>query len=155
MGLSGKTQQKFEQFFAKMAHMFDGREFEIAYSEIRESTGSASDTMKRVLQTMVADGVLEIRPGRNSRYGRFRYLNYRFREPAPSTGELNTPESKTPTTASTPGQNQLSSESDLSKEVEELAHLTKQLLRSIRSQEMAIALLQDRVAELEDKMFKR
>ncbi|MDI6879962.1 MAG: IclR family transcriptional regulator, partial [Desulfitobacteriaceae bacterium] len=71
MGLRDKTQRKFVEFFENMARMYEGAEFEVAYSQIQRDTGSANSTLKRALRTMVEEGVLKIELGRNSRYGRF------------------------------------------------------------------------------------
>ncbi|MDI6880840.1 MAG: hypothetical protein QMD16_16000, partial [Desulfitobacteriaceae bacterium] len=44
---------------------------------------------------------------------------------------------------------------DLKLDVQELVHLTNHLMRRVRHQEMTMALLQDRIAELEDKLYKK
>lgn len=163
LGLRDKTQRKFEEFFEKMARMYEGKEFEVAYSDIQQSTGSANSTLKRALESMVESEVLEIQPGRNSRYGRFRYLAYQ--PPEKVSENKNVVEIR-------PDKTQKSNEfvqeekqdsnrdhaeegSEINLKVEELEHLTSHLLRRLRNQEMTIALLQDRVAELEDKMYRR
>lgn len=167
LGLREKTQRKFEEFFEKMGRMYEGKEFEIAYSDIQQSTGTASGTLKRALDSMVTSGVLEIQPGRNSRYGRFRYLKYSLpQESKPDNSPSSQKENETVTRTETPPPTESNTIEraiqrsgdegrDLTQEVEELAHLTNHLLRRVRNQEMTIALLQDRVAELEDKLYKR
>lgn len=148
LSLRDKTERKFVEFFEKTARRYEGDAFEVAYSDIQRETGSANVTTKRALQALVEGGVLEHQAGRNSRYGRFRYLPYK-------------PSTQTPPAAST-GETQRTQEitqaegwDDFKLEVQELGLLTNQLLRRVRHQEMAMALLQDRMAELEDKLYKR
>jgi DNA-binding transcriptional regulator YhcF (GntR family) len=74
MKLKDKTYKKFVDYFEKMAKKHDEEVFEIAYSEIQRETGVASITLKKAIQIMENDGVIQVHPGRNTRYGRFRYL---------------------------------------------------------------------------------
>jgi hypothetical protein len=98
--------------------------------------------------------VIEVHPGRNSRCARFRYLlpvqesKENFSEVVNETRNLEN----------------LSDEEKLqprgilvkiNEDVTELMQIVDHLRRRVRNQEMAIALLQDRLAEIEDKMAKR
>ena len=74
MRLKEKTHRKFVQFFEKISSMYRGEDFELAYSDIQRETGAASVTLKRAIQALAEDGVIEVHSGRNSRYARFRYL---------------------------------------------------------------------------------
>ena len=136
-----------------MAENNAGNEFELAYSEIQRETGAASVTLKRAIQALADDGLIEVKPGRNSRYARFRYLdstqantqsqsvedsNVDIEEPS---GEENLPVS--------------GAIESLLADVQVVNHLVENLRRRVRNQEMTIALLQDRLAELEDIIHKR
>ncbi|HUS87781.1 MAG TPA: IclR family transcriptional regulator, partial [Desulfosporosinus sp.] len=130
-------------------------DFELAYSDIQRETGVASVTLKRAIQSLAEDGVIEVHPGRNSRYARFRYLL-----PVQENEEKSSEEVLNET-------RNLEDLSDKEKpqpggiletiheDVTELTQLVDHLRRRVRNQEMAIALLQDRLAEIEDKMRKR
>lgn len=151
MRLKEKTHRKFVEFFKKTSNMYQGKEFELAYSDIQRETGAASVTLKRAIKALVDDGVIEVEPGRNSRYARFRYL-------------LVSPEEEQ---VSSDSQNKFENLSDgkvaqlqgnvntLNEEISELPQMVDYLRRRVRNQEMAIALLQDRLAEIEDKLRKR
>lgn len=129
-----------------MSKLYQGNEFELAYSDIQRETGAASVTLKRAIQSLVNDQVIEVGPGRNSRYARFRYLPASDeRENIQVTGE-NEPK----TITSTRGEVE-----SLFVDVQELSHHVDYLQRRVRNQEMTIALLQDRLAEVEDKIRKR
>lgn len=256
MKLRERTQRKFMDFFEKAARMHQGEPFELAYSDIQRETGTASVTLKRAIEALINDQVLEVEPGRNSRYGRFNYLPYQkdngeevlpnadfsqtgsiqeaeeledlslieeekdqevkeendqeakeaqgqeLAEPAenqadgqensevkgkahsgakgkPNSGAKGKAHSKAKgkahseveqeevlPSASQP-QNFSQREETLTVEeptndlvsvqadIEELTHLTSHLWRRVRHQEMTITLLQDRLAELEDKLYKR
>lgn len=166
MGLRDKTQRKFVEFFENMARMYEGAEFEVAYSQIQRDTGSANSTLKRALRTMVEEGVLKIELGRNSRYGRFRYLAYqptvKTSEPENLAKAIQTHEMMPGDTPETQAhaegeghEHDVQAFADLKLDVQELVHLTNHLMRRVRHQEMTIALLQDRIAELEDKLYKK
>lgn len=149
--LKEKTHRKFVEFFEKISSMYQGQEFELAYSDIQRETGAASVTLKRAIQALAEDGVLEVHSGRNSRYARFRYLL------APQVLEGNTDPSLLERET-----NEVSSEADkqdnndnIKDNVLELLQLVDHLRRRVRNQEMSIALLQDRLAEIEDKLHKR
>ncbi|AHF06759.1 IclR family transcriptional regulator [Desulfitobacterium metallireducens DSM 15288] len=145
MKLSEKTHEKFIRFFEKMSKFHEGQEFELAYSEIQRETGTASTTLKRALQTLEAEGWLEIKPGRNTRYGRFQVVlvqksieNVQDAE-LPVMSEVTPPESLP----------------NPQEEIRDLYYQVENLRRRIRTQEMTIALLQERLAEVEDKLYKR
>jgi len=134
--------------------MYQGKEFELAYSDIQRETGTASVTLKRAIQALAEDGVIEVHPGRNSRYARFRYLLA-----TPDLGEKSSQaqSNETRNSESLIDEQKVSGtgQSSMSEDVNELTHLVDHLRRRIRNQEMAIALLQDRLAEIEDKIRKR
>jgi len=130
-------------FFEKTARMY-GAEFELAYSDIQRETGTASVTLKRAIQALAEDGLIEVNAGRNSRYARFRYL---LEQPSKLESEnslIPSEEVKTEQVLET-----------LTLDVSELTHFVEHLHRRVRTQEMVIASLQERVAELEDKLVKR
>ncbi len=145
MRLKEKTQRKFVDFFEKMSNLNQGNEFELAFSDIQRETGAASVTLKRAIQSLEIDGVIKVQPGRNSRYARFQYLS-------------SVTSAKTPEPIDQGNSDQTPEADDRSKllvsEVGELTHLLENLRRRVRTQEMSIALLQDRLAEIEDKLFK-
>lgn len=159
MALRDKTNQRFKEFFEKQSKRNDGKEFEIPYSEIQCDTGAANSTMKRAIETLVEEGWLQVTPGRNSRYGIFKLL------------QQETPEVQLPTAPELPTQSRESTpDSSLTipaysgssilppsyeSRIHELEHIIDGLRRRIRAQEMTIALMQDRVAEIEDKLFKK
>jgi len=134
--------------------MYQGKEFELAYSDIQRETGTASVTLKRAIQALAEDGVIEVHPGRNSRYARFRYLLA-----TPDLGEKSSQaqSNETRNSESLIDEQKVSGtgQSSMSEDVNELTQLVDHLRRRIRNQEMAIALLQDRLAEIEDKIRKR
>ncbi|MDA8440850.1 MAG: IclR family transcriptional regulator [Peptococcaceae bacterium] len=133
MKLKEKTHKKFLEFFNEKCRVNSDGEFEMAFSEIQRSTGTASVTLKRALQTLVEEGVISMDPGRNSRYARFTVLNCRNTVPETAAGEHLADENMSLTS--------IEQEIDL-------------LKRRIRCQELAIALLQDRIANLEDKLIR-
>lgn len=131
--------------------MYGGQEFELAFSEIQRETGAANITMKRALESLVAEGWLEVKPGRNSRYGRFSVISKDIEEL--------TPENVVPAAEEKPSQ-LLTTQSDseqvnLNAQIYELETIVESLRRRLRTQEMTIALLQDRIAEIEDKLYKK
>lgn len=155
MRLKEKTHRKFVEFFEKISSMYQGKDFELAYSDIQRETGAASVTLKRAIQALAEDGAIEVLPGRNSRYARFRYL----------LASQNT-EGKSSEVVSNETRNleDLHNEEkpqsgelyqSVNEDVSELTQIVDHLRRRVRNQEMAIALLQDRLAEIEDKMRKR
>ena len=135
--------------------MYHGKDFELAYSDIQRETGAASVTLKRAIQALSEDGVIEVHPGRNSRCARFRYL-LPVQESKENSSEAVFNETR--------NLENLSDEEKLqpggilvkiNEDVTELMQIVDHLRRRVRNQEMAIALLQDRLAEIEDKMPKR
>jgi len=148
--LKEKTHRKFIEFFEKISRMYHGKEFELAYSDIQRETGAASVTLKRAVQALAEDGVIEVHPGRNSRYARFKYLLPVQEEEKASEG-LN----GTQNLEGGEGNTQPEGISANNEDVTELTQQVDHLRRRVRNQEMAIALLQDRLAEIEDKMRKR
>ena len=154
MRLKEKTHRKFVEFFEKISNMYQGKEFELAYSDIQRETGTASVTLKRAIQALAEDGVIEVHPGRNSRYARFTYLL------APQVSEDNSLQAQSKETRNSEDltDEQKASgvgQASMVEDVSELTQLVDHLRRRVRNQEMAIALLQDRLAEIEDKMRKR
>lgn len=133
--------------------MYQGKEFELAYSDIQRETGTASVTLKRAIQALAEDGVIEVQSGRNSRYARFRYLLVSSAaedgssQAQPNESLIN--EADEHKIRSGPGHE------SMTEDISELTQLVDHLRRRLRNQEMAIALLQDRLAEIEDKIRKR
>jgi len=135
--------------------MYQGKDFELAYSDIQRETGAASVTLKRAIQALAEDGVIEVHPGRNSRYAKFHYL---LAPLSAAENSIENPLEKTQAPEDISNEETLRSGGVLeaiSEDVEELTQLVDHLKRRVRNQEMAIALLQDRLAEIEDKMRKR
>jgi len=130
--LKEKTHRKFVEFFTEKSKVNQEKEFEMAFSEIQRCTGTASVTLKRALNKLVEDGFIGMVPGRNSRYARFTVLS--------PQGAARLPVDAKPGSATV----------DVS--VGSLEQEVDLLKRRIRSQEVAIALLQDRLADLEDKL---
>jgi DNA-binding MarR family transcriptional regulator len=143
MRLKEKTHRKFVDYFEKMSNLYQGNEFELAYSDIQRETGAASVTLKRAIQSLEKDGLISVQPGRNSRYARFQYL-------------VTIPSAKTAEAAEDKYQTEREQEPEnlklLTAEMKELTALTEHLRRRVRTQEMSIAVLQDRLADLEDKL---
>lgn len=145
MKLREKTHEKFIRFFEKMSKLHEGQEFELAYSEIQRETGTASTTLKRALQSLEAEGWLELKPGRNTRYGRFKVKSDQL-----STETVHNAESP-----NVPEEIPAERTPSLQEEFQDLSYQVESLRRRIRTQEMTIALLQERLAEVEDKLYKR
>ena len=139
MKLKDKTYKKFVEFFEKMARKHDEKEYEIAYSEIQRETGVASITLKKAIQIMEKDGIVEVSSGRNTRYGRFRYLLNK-QEPSKDLF-INNKDNLG---------NDDSTISLLASQVKNMTVTIEQLRQRIRTQEMNISVIQDRIAELED-----
>lgn len=153
--LKEKTHRKFVEFFEKISSMYQGKDFELAYSDIQRETGAASVTLKRAIQALAEDGVIEVHPGRNSRYARFRYLlaSQDIEENSSDTSSSETSDSENSSKEET---NRFGGVLEsITEDVGELTQLVDHLKRRVRNQEMAIALLQDRFAEIEDKIRKR
>ncbi|HZK55577.1 MAG TPA: IclR family transcriptional regulator [Desulfosporosinus sp.] len=153
MRLKEKTHRKFVQFFEKVSIMYHGGEFELAYSDIQRETGAASVTLKRAIQALAEDGAIEVHPGRNSRYARFRYL-LPVQDSEENSSEMALNKTRNEDMSD---QDKLQPEKILETingDVTELTQLVDHLRRRVRNQEMAIALLQDRLAEVEDRIRK-
>lgn len=154
MRLKEKTHRKFVEFFEKISSMYQGKDFELAYSDIQRETGAASVTLKRAIQALAEDGVIEVLPGRNSRYARFRYLlavqNAEGKSETVANESHNLEDSSYEEKAQSGGITE-----SVNEEISELTQLVDHLRRRVRNQEMAIALLQDRLAEIEDRMRRR
>lgn len=148
MALRDKTNQKFKDFFIKISKMYEGKEFELAFSEIQRETGAANITMKRAIEALVAEGWLEVKAGRNSRYARFLVVSTAHEELTPA--EIKSIEEKP-----NPTKELDSEKSKQNVQIYELENVVESLRRRLRTQEMTIALLQDRIAEIEDKLYKR
>ena len=153
MKLKEKTQRKFVEFFEKISCMYQGKDFELAYSDIQRETGAASVTLKRAIQSLAEDRVIEVHPGRNSRYARFRYLLPVQESEDKSSEEVLNENLEDLSDKEKPQSGGILE--TINEDVTELTQLVDHLRRRVRNQEMAIALLQDRLAEIEDKMRKR
>jgi len=151
--LKEKTQRKFVEFFEKISCMYQGKDFELAYSDIQRETGAASVTLKRAIQSLAEDRVIEVHPGRNSRYARFRYLLPVQESEDKSSEEVLNENLEDLSDKEKPQSGGILE--TINEDVTELTQLVDHLRRRVRNQEMAIALLQDRLAEIEDKMRKR
>lgn len=154
--LRDKTNQKFKSFFEKTSEMHQGEEFELAFSDIQRETGAANITMKRAIESLVTEGWLEVKPGRNSRYAWFKLASQKSETVGKSEAKEETEQFQ-----STP-EEKLELEDSSGKDtnqwvtyMKELEGLVESLRRRLRTQEMTIALLQDRVAEIEDKLYRR
>lgn len=153
MALRDTTNQKFKDFFVKAFKMSEGQEFEFAFSEIQRETGAANVTMKRAIESLVNEGWLVVKPGRNSRYGRFLIVAKEIvglipEKVIPPASVIEEKPSQT-----TPQEN--ADRVSLTTQVSELESVVENLRRRLRTQEMTIALLQDRLAEIEDKLLKK
>lgn len=142
MKLKDKTYHKFLEFFEKVSKKQDEEEFEIAYSEIQRETGVASITLKKALQILEEDKVIEIGPGRNTRYGKIRYLN----KVNNSSTKHNNP--KTIVMSAIHEENI----NNGALQMKNMVSLVEQLRQRVRTQEMTISVILDRLAELEDKV---
>ena len=130
MKLKEKTHKKFVEFFNEKSRASHEKEFEIAFSEIQRTTGTASVTLKRALNKLVEEGFIRMVPGRNSRYAKFAVVSPAGLNPVTSQGE----------------------EERANVSVASLEQDVDLLRRRLRSQEIAISLLQDRLADLEEKI---
>jgi len=142
--LKEKTYKKFLQFFEKTALKHDGNEFEIAYSEIQRETGVASITLKKGIQVLEEDGVIQVSAGRNTRYGKFKFL---LDTPGNKVNEVNPSSNHKEINSS----DEIGSINQLADQLKSLHILVEQLRLRIRTQEMTISVILDRLAELEDK----
>ncbi|UWG95605.1 hypothetical protein LPY66_11820 [Dehalobacter sp. DCM] len=141
MKLKDKTYHKFLDFFEKVSRKHEEDEFEIAYSEIQRETGVASITLKKALQILEEDKVIEINPGRNTRYGRIRYLN----KTNNFTAKNNQAKLVVMSAAHEDNTNS-------TLQLKTMASLVEQLRQRVRTQEMTISVILDRLADLEDKV---
>lgn len=141
MKLKDKTHKKFVEFFTEMGRANQENEFELSYAEIQRSIGTASVTLKRALAVLVEEGLITMAPGRNSRYARFTVQAPLNAQEAISTQQPEAAVSCEPAAVETADLAAMERELDLMK-------------RRVRSQEIAISLLQDRLADLEDKAAK-
>lgn len=146
MKLKEKTRRKFVEFFDKMSQMHHGKEFELAYSDIQRETGAASVTLRRAVQALQEEGIIGINPGHNSRYAKFLYL------PTQEEGIEENTADEIATLNQAAEHNEISFSAE---EINDLLNLVDHLRRRVRSQEMAISLLQDRLADIEEKINKR
>ncbi len=153
--LKEKTHRKFVEFFEKISSMYHGKDFELAYSDIQRETGAASVTLKRAIQALAEDGVIEVNSGRNSRYARFRYL-LPIQESEQKSSEVVLNQTGKSEDLSNGEKHQAGGTLEaINVDITELTQLVDHLRRRVRNQEMSIALLQDRLAEIEDKIRKR
>jgi len=153
--LKEKTHRKFAEFFEKISKMYQGEDFELSYSDIQRETGAASVTLKRAIQALAEDGMIEVHPGRNSRYARFKYL-LPIQDNEEKSAEVVIKGTRNLEALSDGEKRQpIETVEAINEDVTELTQLVDHLRRRVRNQEMAIALLQDRLAEIEDIMRKR
>ncbi|NLP43253.1 MAG: hypothetical protein GX351_01365 [Peptococcaceae bacterium] len=136
MKLKDKTYRKFINYFEKMSEKNNYEEFEVAYSEIQRETGVASITLKKAIRVLEEDGIIKVNQGRNTRYGRFQYLIDKKGFSA---------NSKVPFES---GQN----ENVVTEEMRNISNQIEQLRQRVRTQEMTISVILDRLAELEDRI---
>jgi len=134
--LKDKTYRKFINYFEKMSEKNNYEEFEVAYSEIQRETGVASITLKKAIRVLEEDGIIKVNQGRNTRYGRFQYLIDKKGFSA---------NSKVPFES---GQN----ENVVTEEMRNISNQIEQLRQRVRTQEMTISVILDRLAELEDRI---
>jgi DNA-binding GntR family transcriptional regulator len=142
--LKDKTYNKFLEFFEKVSKKHDEDQFEIAYSEIQRETGVASITLKKALKVLEDDKVIEINQGRNTRYGKIRYLNKldsNSKDPARKTKILTLVDDGT----ANPG---------TLHQIKNMSSLIEQLRQRVRTQEMTISVILDRLADLEDRVHR-
>ncbi|ADY56361.1 hypothetical protein Sgly_2068 [Syntrophobotulus glycolicus DSM 8271] len=143
MKLKDKTYKKFIDCFEKLAKKNEGKEFEAAYSEIQMETGVASITLKKAIQILEEDGIIAVEQGRNTRYGKFKYLN-ETRDGADKE------KNKFSEIKTDPDNVEV-----LIGQIKSMSNLLEQLRQRIRTQEMTISVLQDRVADVEDKLVNK
>ncbi|AHF10113.1 MULTISPECIES: hypothetical protein [Dehalobacter] len=144
MKLKDKTYNKFLEFFEKVSKKHEEDQFEIAYSEIQRETGVASITLKKALKVLEDDKVIEINQGRNTRYGKIRYLNKlnsNSKDPANRTRTLALVDDGTVN----PG---------TLHQIKNMSSLVEQLRQRVRTQEMTISVILDRLADLEDRVHR-
>jgi predicted transcriptional regulator len=141
--LKDKTYKKFMDFFDKTSKKHDEIEFEIAYSEIQRETGVASITLKKAIQILEKDGIIQVSQGRNTRYGRFRYLLNNKDNNSKDSLNLKNRDVLDPDEVNT----QL-----LVCQLKNMSNLIEQLRQRVRTQEMTISVILDRLAEVEDKV---
>jgi len=142
--LKEKTYKKFVEFFTKTSRRHGDNEFEIAYSEIQRDTGVASITLKKGIQILADDGVISVSQGRNTRYGKFKLL---------LNNRVNT---NRETDLSINDKDMSSSDEDtislMKNQQKNINVVIEQLRLRIRTQEMTISVILDRLAELEDRI---
>jgi DNA-binding GntR family transcriptional regulator len=131
-------------FFEKMSKKHDENEFEIAYSEIQRETGVASITLKKAIQILEEDGIITVDQGRNTRYGKFKYLLNK----ETSAKEMNSPKNKESFDF------EEANSQALMLQVKNMSSLIELLKQRVRTQEMTISVILDRLAELEDRIHK-
>lgn len=136
MKLKDKTYRKFINYFEKMSEKNNYEEFEVAYSEIQRETGVASITLKKAIRVLEEDGIIKVNQGRNTRYGRFQYLIDKKGFSANSKVSFES------------GQN----ENVVTEEMRNISNQIEQLRQRVRTQEMTISVILDRLAELEDRI---
>ncbi len=176
MALREKTILKFKEYFEKESLKNQGREIELSFSQVQRETGATIGTMKRALDNLQAEGWLEVKPGRSSRWGIFRLVNPAINKE--STEEKSNSEEKAPneeilsieekslldpvenssvdvSQGDEESQEGFLSDKKLFERIHEIENMVEGLRRRARTQEMTIALLQDRLAEIEDKLYKK
>ncbi len=89
---------------------------------------------------MEEEGIIAVGQGRNTRYGKFKYLN--------QMQDTNIQENKKTSEVKADETNI----AVLMEQIKTMSNLIEQLRQRIRTQEMSTSVLQDRVAEIEDKI---
>ncbi|HHV64169.1 MAG TPA: hypothetical protein GXX46_03720 [Peptococcaceae bacterium] len=143
MKLKDKTYNKFVDFFDKMAKKHDDMEFEIAYSEIQRATGVASITLKKAIQILEQDGIIQVSQGRNTRYGRFKFLLNNKNNSSRESSNIKNKEFLEGDEFNT---------ELLICQLKNMSNLIEQLRQRMRTQEMTISVILDRLAEVEDRI---
>lgn len=143
MKLKDKTYKKFLDFFERTSKKHDYQEFEIAYSEIQRETGVASITLKKAIQVLEKDGIIVVNQGRNTRYGRFRYL-LNSKDIVPKEIAKNKDFSDFDEV----------NNQQIVYQLKNMSNHLEQLRQRVRTQEMTISVILERLAELEDRVHR-
>lgn len=145
MKLKDKTYKKFVDFFEKTSKKHDEVEFEIAYADIQRETGVASITLKKAIQILEDDGIILVNQGRNTRYGRFTYL---LNNKDVTSKEINSVKNR-----DLIDQDEANTQL-LVHQLKNMTNMIEQLRQRVRTQEMTISVILDRLAELEDRIHR-
>ena len=139
MKLKDKTYRKFINYFEKMSEKNNNEEFEVAYSEIQRATGVASITLKKAIHVLEEEGVIKVTQGRNTRYGKFQFL-INNKKDFSNNNKIPYEQDK--------------NEKPVAEQLKTICNQIEQLRQRLRTQEMTISVMLDRLAELEDKIHR-